>query len=118
MSKFFLKRSIAYLILGVLLTSVSYFYTRSGSQFICAPVIPGPLDELFASSRVERGFPYVYYKDRAPNTICLPSAEADNDIDYNAKFVTTAFLTNVAIWSVVISAMGEVGRYAFRRNKK
>ncbi len=78
----------------------------------------GPLDELLAYSRVERGFPYKYYTARLPDNCGTATAEIYKDIDYNAKFLTTAFLANVAVLSLVVFVISEAGQYATRRNKK
>lgn len=117
MSRALLMRLIIPLLVGVIITSLSYFYTSRGLQFICAPVNPGPLDELSAYSRVERGFPFVYYQDEVPENCGLPTADVMNSIN-GSIFIPNFFLVNTAIWSALALIVSEIGRHMRRRNKK
>jgi len=58
--------AITALSIGIFLTALSLLFHDSGRQAICVPKNPGPLDELGARMRYERGLPWRYYRDPVP----------------------------------------------------
>lgn len=89
------------LIVGFILTVASLGVPRSGTQMYCAPPNPGPLDELGAAIRHERGMPWTYYTDPIPQN-CMSAAITPQSVNYKPDSTgikwASAF-ADIIVWS-------------------
>lgn len=98
------KLVILFLISGLVMTALSFFVVRDGQQLYCTPPNPGPLDELSAGHRQERGFPFAYYQDEL-TTNCWPANAQQMTTDQSMPAITAAVL-DLLIWGGVLTTIG------------